>query len=161
MGSSNSTPEVQHRAPVPSPPKCPTGPAPAAYELSATDLYPALGASGRHDETSEDQTAAPRNMAKEVVQCSVLLRQMFALDLDIWAMGGCVEEEVARREELKRKADSLFAEIRWMVNGLSSMADVVGSVEEKRQIREICGVLYRHESSRYVVDEDKSQLAGV
>jgi hypothetical protein len=72
-----------------------------------------------------------------------------AIDLEIWGMGGCVEE-VARREELKRKADALFAEIRWMVYGLKSTADVLGSVEEKRQIREIYRVLDEHESTRYL-----------
>jgi hypothetical protein len=73
--------------------------------------------------------------------CSTLLRQMYALDLDIWAMEGCVDEEIPRREEMMRRANDLFIDIRMMVEGWVSSPNSRWSDEERNKIQEISCVL--------------------
>jgi hypothetical protein len=73
--------------------------------------------------------------------CSTLLRQMYALDLEIWSMEGCIEEEIPRREELMRKANDLFIDIRMMVNDWVLSPSDQWSNEEREKIREIWCVL--------------------
>jgi hypothetical protein len=95
------------------------------------------------------RAATAANMAREVVRCSDLLRQMYALDLVIWGMENCVTDEIPRREEMKRKANALFAEIRRVVQTWRSKSDVRWSAEERQHIEEICKFVDEHNAKRY------------
>ncbi|KAH0537283.1 hypothetical protein FGG08_005908 [Glutinoglossum americanum] len=124
------------------PPPRPSRPAPE-------HLRQYLNPPQRQEQTYAGQAVTPANMAREVARCSALLRQMYALDLQIWGMEGCIPEEVPRREEMKRRANALFAEIRRMITGWRSSPDAGWSAEERQQIEEICRVVDQHDARRY------------
>ena len=89
--------------------------------------------------------------AKEIAQCSGLLREMYALDLIIWGMENCVPSEVPKREMRKQKANALFAEIRRIVHGWKSATNVRWSNEERQNIEEICRFIDQHDVRRYEI----------
>jgi hypothetical protein len=93
------------------------------------------------------QTSADK--AKEIAQCSGLLREMYALDLIIWGMEGCVATEVQKREELKRKANALFVEIKRIIRDWKMTTSVRWTEEEWKQIEEIHGCVEQHDVKRY------------
>jgi hypothetical protein len=96
-----------------------------------------------------ERAATPANMAKEVARCSALLRQMYALDLQIWGMGAAVGEDIQRRENMQYRANALFREIRRMVNDWIANPGARWSGEEQQQIEEIWSLVDQHDPTRY------------
>jgi len=96
-----------------------------------------------------EQTATAANRAKQVARCSDLLRQMYELDLNIWALGDVIADDVPKREEMKYKANALFAEIRRTIQNLRAESDVYWPQEERQQIEEIWGVIAKYGTRRY------------
>ncbi|KAF4625147.1 hypothetical protein G7Y89_g13022 [Cudoniella acicularis] len=90
-----------------------------------------------------------KHKAKEIAQCSDLLRKMYAVDLIVWSMEGCLPSEVPKREELKRKANALFAEITRIIHGWKSTSSVRWSAEERQHIEEISRSIAHHNVRRY------------
>ena len=90
-------------------------------------------------------------MAKEVTQCSDLLRQMYALGLVTWGMGGSVAAEIPQRREEERRANALFAEIRGMVDAWR--LGFGWSAEERQHVEEISRIVNQHRAGR---DEQRS-----
>ncbi|KAI9769807.1 MAG: hypothetical protein M1840_003801 [Geoglossum simile] len=91
----------------------------------------------------------PEKLSKEVSECSALLRQLYALELEIWAQKGVVAAEIPKREESQRRANALFAEIRRKINNLKSMPSAQWSPQERKIIEEICNVVNRQGEKRY------------
>jgi hypothetical protein len=87
--------------------------------------------------------------AREIAQCSNLLREMYGLDIMIWGMESVVATELTKREEHKRKANALFAEIRRIVQGWKLATDIGWTEEERQQIEEIYRVVGQHDPRRY------------
>jgi len=91
---------------------------------------------------------AQKRKANEIARCSKLLRQMYALDLRIWGMETVEGGDILLREDLKRKANALCAEIHKVVATWRAQQDKWTSTE-KWQINEIQSVLSRYSPARY------------
>ncbi len=98
-----------------------------------------------------EQAASPENLAKEVVKCAGMLREMYALDLLIWGQKNAIKEDVPKREDNKRRSNALFGEICRIVNTWKGMNSMTWSVEERTHIEEICNFLDRQDRTRYDV----------
>jgi len=101
-----------------------------------------------------EQAATSANTAKEIARCSDLLRQMYKLDLQIWGMENCVAQEIPAREDMKRRANALLAEVSRIVhNWKSTSSSAKWSDEERQHIKEICGVMdqQEREGKRYEI----------
>ena len=89
-------------------------------------------------------------MAKEAARCSALLRQMYALELNIWAMGENIADDMPERQGLKRRANAIFTEIREIVSSWRSVTAMAGwSIEEEKFVREICNYIDERGTKRY------------
>jgi len=91
---------------------------------------------------------AQKRKADEIARCSKLLRQMYTMDLRIWGMETVDGGDVLLREELKRRANALCAEVHKVVAAWGDQHDK-WTPEEKMQIREIHSVLGRFSQNRY------------
>ncbi|KAH8656646.1 hypothetical protein BGZ60DRAFT_567767 [Tricladium varicosporioides] len=87
------------------------------------------------------------DMAREIAQCSALLRQLYTLDIEIWSSDGSVglESEVL---EKKHKANVLFDKIDRMVHSWKYSSNISWTAEQKSRIVEICQVLEAHSLSK-------------
>lgn len=106
------------------------------------------------NERYAEQAATSANMAKEIARCSDLLRQMYKLDLQIWGMENCVAQEIPPREDMKRRANALLAEVSRIVrNWKSTSSSAKWSDEERQHIKEICRVMdqQEREGKRYEI----------
>lgn len=90
-----------------------------------------------------------QNKAKEVARCAALLREMYSLDLEIWAMEEAHEDDVPEREQKKKKADALFAEIRRIVGSWRASGGWGWEKEEWKCVEDICEVVDQHGTKRY------------
>jgi hypothetical protein len=103
----------------------------------------------QREQTYAERAATAANTAKEIARCSDLLRQMYALDLNIWGMEGNIPAEHAEREENMRRANALFAEIRRVVHTWRARPTAKWSAEERQHIEEICRFVDKHDARRY------------
>jgi len=74
---------------------------------------------------------------------------MYSLDLEIWAMEEAHEDDVPEREQKKKKADALFAEIRRIVGSWRASGGWGWEKEEWRCVEDICEVVDQHGTRRY------------
>ena len=148
MGNGSSKASV-----IGTPPPPVTQVPPGAFKRSHT---PAPRRQHEVKENYAEQAATSAKMAKEVARCSDLLRQMYKLDLQIWGMENCVVQEIPRREDMKRKANALFAEVSRIVHDWNSTSSSARWwAEEKQHIREICRLVDQQESEgrkRYLIE---------
>jgi hypothetical protein len=87
--------------------------------------------------------------AKMVVECSDLLRDKYELDIRIWGMQGCEDEDIPERESLQRRSDAMFREIRMIVRQWRSpYSQNKWTEEEWEQIREISSTIEHHRLRR-------------
>jgi hypothetical protein len=87
--------------------------------------------------------------AEEIARCSKLLRQMYTLDLRIWGMQHAVGDEARQSEELKFRANAMFAEVQKVVTGWANFPEDKWTAEEQQQIQRIYRILREHDGSRY------------
>lgn len=109
-------------------------------------------ASGAKKQQDYAEIAATKaNVSKEVARCSGLLRQMYALELIVWGMGENVADEMPKMEEMKRRANAIFTEIRSMVyTWMSTTGTATGwSAEEEEYVVEIFKYIDQHGAKRY------------
>lgn len=93
----------------------------------------------------------PANMARQVAQCSGLLRKMFKLDLEIWSMEGATDVGPERTSKM-REANALFGEVERMVQTWKHSTSTSWSPEERGSILEICRVVEEHSKyKRYLI----------
>jgi len=87
--------------------------------------------------------------AKMVVECSDLLREKYELDIRIWGMQDCEDDDIPERESLQRKSDAMFREIRKIVHHWKSPSSQnKWTVEEWEYIKDICSTIDHHSSRR-------------
>lgn len=90
------------------------------------------------------------NVSKEVARCSRLLRQMYELELNIWSMGDNFASETPRIDEMKKRANGIFAEIRSMVFTWRLTVGTKGwSAEQEMHVVEIYNYIDNHGTKRY------------
>ncbi|KAI9786202.1 MAG: hypothetical protein M1839_007612 [Geoglossum umbratile] len=122
---------------------------PMSRTVRPEDLLPYMNPPEQLGETQTAQAATPANMAKEVARCSGLLRQMYTLDIQIWSMEGCIESEIPQREEMERKANAVFVEVRRIIHDWRSNPNSKWKPEELQQIEAICNIVDQHDARRY------------
>ncbi|KUJ12157.1 uncharacterized protein LY89DRAFT_722521 [Mollisia scopiformis] len=127
------------------PPPSPSTPAPEMKKFFASAT---ASRSSRRPEQAPAQYTS-QNRAKEVARCAALLREMYTLDLEIWAMGNAHVEDVPERELKKRKANALFGEVRRCVEGWKGSKGAGWEGEEWRCVEDICEVVEQHGFKRY------------
>src|SRR5215470_13430884 len=85
--------------------------------------------------------------AKMVVECSDLLREKYELDIRIWGMQDCEEDDILERESLQRKSDAMFRDIRKIVHHWKSPSSQnKWTAEEWEHIQEISKTIERYNS---------------
>jgi len=92
---------------------------------------------------------APSGLNTEVMRCADLLREMYGLDMEIWAQEKAVGDGVRKRKENQIKANAIYAEIRRMVYAWRDMPSGSQSQEVRKCIEEIAKVVDRHGERRY------------
>lgn len=120
-------------------------------QLAMDDLGPYINPPRWRQQSHAEQAATAATVAKEVARCSDLLRQMYALDLLIWSNEFNVSSEAPKREEMMRRANALFAEIRRIVDTWRSRSSARWSPEERQHIEEIYDFVAQHDARRYEV----------
>jgi len=88
-------------------------------------------------------------MAMEIATCSAKLRELYALDLNIWALQGTGDMEVPEHAALKAKANDVFGEIKRMVDRWQNGVGDGWTVEEWRMVGEIRKAVNEHPVKRY------------
>ncbi|KAK3386786.1 hypothetical protein B0H63DRAFT_468381 [Podospora didyma] len=89
--------------------------------------------------------------AEEVAHVSALLREMFALDLNIWALKRSRQEKDLRKvQDMKQESNAIFTEVRRVVKDWAEN-EQPGSWtdEEKTQVDEIRQVVYGFPAERH------------
>lgn len=87
--------------------------------------------------------------AKMVVECSDLLREKYELDIRIWGMQDCEDDDIMERECLQRRSDAMFREIRKIVHQWRSpYSQNKWTVEEWQHIQEISSTIDQHRLHR-------------
>jgi hypothetical protein len=124
-------------------------PSPPPTRLALEDVRQYVNPPPQPEKISKVRAAAAANTAKEVARCSDLLRQMYALDLVIWGMEDNIAEDIPKREDMKRRANALFAEICRIVHTWKSRPGASWSPEERQYIDEICRFVDQHNTRRY------------
>jgi len=104
---------------------------------------------GKKRAAQEQAYVEPANMAKDVIRCSDLLRQMYALDIHVWGMEECVPEEIPKREEEKRRANALFGEITRTVDTWRLTSGIRWSDEERKHVENIGKYVDSHRGRRH------------
>src|SRR5579862_36434 len=99
--------------------------------------------------TYTEQVVASEGISKEVARCSTLLRQLYALELQIWAQKAVVTADTHRRVDNQRRANALFTEIRRRANSLKSIPNARWSPTDQQTIEEICEVVNSQRATRY------------
>lgn len=111
--------------------------------------------SGQGNQAYAERGARAAKVSKEVARCAGLLRQMYALELSIWGMDENVADEMPRMEEMKKKANAIFTEVRSIVCTWSPTARGGGgmmlgwSPEEEEHVIAISNIINQHGSRRY------------
>jgi hypothetical protein len=109
-------------------------------------------------QTYAEKKATATNKALEVAQASELLREMYTLDLAIWGMEESVDDTMSEREEMERKANALFAEIRRRVHAWRSRTDDKWLAEERVIIENICEFVDNYNAERYQLRGDDDDV---
>ncbi|KAE8452973.1 hypothetical protein EG329_012160 [Mollisiaceae sp. DMI_Dod_QoI] len=131
-------------------------PPPQPEDEDPKDMKKFFSSSSSRDKVStakRPEQAPPQytsqNKAKEVARCAALLREMYGLDLEIWAMEEAHEDDLPEREHKKQKADALFAEIRRIVGTWRASGGWGWEQDEWKCVQDICEVVGTHKSPRY------------
>lgn len=76
---------------------------------------------------------------------------MYGLELIIWGMEENIDDEIPRMEEMKRRANAIFTEIRSMVYTwrLATGTATGWSAEEEEYVVQIYNYIRQHGAKRY------------
>ncbi|KAF2813602.1 uncharacterized protein BDZ99DRAFT_259478 [Mytilinidion resinicola] len=101
--------------------------------------------------------------SRDVVYCAQLMRQMYSLDLSIWAMEDSAPGEVPRREAMKTQANALLEEIRNVVEvwqkDIQREDGGTWKLEERKLVDEISKAVLEYPAERYPVSMDARPAA--
>ena len=86
-----------------------------------------------------DSTATSK--AVSIKQCTDLLREKYKLDISVWALWACNEDERRKREQLQRRSDALFREIERIVHHWRWASESRWAKEEWERIVIICDMV--------------------
>jgi hypothetical protein len=95
-----------------------------------------------------ERAAIEAGTTKEIQKCAALLREMYRLDLEIWGTEGVQGEDQASRDEMMRRSDALFGEVRriayrwqhqprdgWTAEEGECMDEILRAIAEQPAIR--------------------------
>jgi hypothetical protein len=139
---------TQEKAPQPPALASPATASPTAPRPAPAPISYSSGPKSGPAQTKEEELAEKRK-ADEIARCSKLLRQMYTLDLRIWGMEAVDGVDAMERENLKLKANALFAEVHKMVRMWATMPQERWTAAEHVQIMEVHDVLKKYDRNRY------------
>jgi hypothetical protein len=95
------------------------------------------GGGGGRGRTGDTAVSSDSNIQREIQRCATLLRQMYALDLEIWGTDGGMLDIVSR-DEKRRRSDAIFDEVRRIGYSWVGNSGIAWTQDEHRVIQEIC-----------------------
>lgn len=99
-------------------------------------------------ENTEETKKIAVEKSQMVVRCSDLLREKYELDLQIWGMQNCDEDDIDKRNELERKSDAMFYEIQRVVHSWRSSPANPWTTEEWGYVEGICRAVDMYSSGQ-------------
>jgi hypothetical protein len=86
----------------------------------------------------------------EIRHCADLLRQMYALDLEIWGMEFADEPGAQRQKrELQDKADALLREVKRLIYNWNAHSEINWTAEERQCMEEVTSAILSQPDGRY------------
>jgi len=96
------------------------------------------------------ELARHKDKSKEIMQCATLLREMFALDLMIWAAQDATRQlDKEARRAMERQADNMLGEVRTIVKRWQEQPDIEWTPNEQELVDRVMSEIYSRAERRY------------